>query len=181
MDIWFFIIFTLFFTLQILFPSWSTLPLTVPCPIPPQLAPWFHEDVPTPFPPYQTFKLPRASILLKVRYILSDQTQTRQSSDIYVLGASYQLVFASWLVTQCLRQSKLTETAGPPTGLPLLLSFLQPLPNSITWVSSFSPLVGCKYMHLTLSAACWVFWRAVMIGSFSSAPHSFSFSNIVRS
>ena len=35
----------------------------------------------------------------------------------------------------------------------LLLSF-QLSPNSTTGVSSFCPLVGCKYLHLTLSAAC---------------------------
>jgi len=32
--------------------------------------------------------------------------------------------------------------------------------------SSFCPLVGYKYLHLTLSAACWVFRRAVMVGPF---------------
>jgi hypothetical protein len=41
----------------------------------------------------------------------------------------------------------------------LLLSFSQPFPNSITGVSSFCPLVGCKYLHLSLSAACCVFQR----------------------
>jgi hypothetical protein len=39
-------------------------------------------------------------------------------------------------------------------------------------------LVGCKYLHLTLSAACWVFWRAVMIGPFLWMLHSLS--NSVR-
>jgi hypothetical protein len=41
----------------------------------------------------------------------------------------------------------------------LLLSFFLPFHNSITGVSCFCPLVGCKYLHLTLSAACWVFQR----------------------
>jgi hypothetical protein len=31
-----------------------------------------------------------------------------------------------------------------------LLCFFQPFPNSITGVSSFCPLLGCKYLHLTL-------------------------------
>jgi hypothetical protein len=31
-------------------------------------------------------------------------------------------------------------------------------------------LVGCKYLYLTFSAACWVFWRAIMLGSFVSVP-----------
>ena len=48
----------------------------------------------------------------------------------------------------------------------LLLSFFQPFPNSATGLSSFCSLFGGKYLHLTLSHACWVFWRAVMIGLF---------------
>jgi hypothetical protein len=48
----------------------------------------------------------------------------------------------------------------------LPLSFFQFFPNSTTGVSILYPLVGCKYMHLTLSAACWVFQRTVMIGPF---------------
>jgi hypothetical protein len=59
----------------------------------------------------------------------------------------------------------------------LLLSFFQLSPNSPTGVSSFSPLVGCKY--LSLSAACWVFWRAVMLGSVLRVFRSLS--NSVRS
>ena len=44
--------------------------------------------------------------LLRVRCIFSDWTQTSQSSAVYVLGASYQLVYASWLVVQCLRDRR---------------------------------------------------------------------------
>jgi hypothetical protein len=56
----------------------------------------------------------------------------------------------------------------------LLLSFFQLFPNSTTVVTSFCPLVGCKYLHLTHSAACWVFQRAVMMGPFLWACHSIS-------
>ena len=48
----------------------------------------------------------------------------------------------------------------------LLLRLLSAFPNSTTGVSCSCPLVGRKYLHLTLSAACWVFRRAVMIGPF---------------
>ena len=48
----------------------------------------------------------------------------------------------------------------------LYLNFFQLLPNSTTGVSCFCPLLGCKYLNLILSAACWVFGRAVMIGLF---------------
>jgi hypothetical protein len=48
----------------------------------------------------------------------------------------------------------------------LLVSFFQLFPNSTTGIPGFCPLVGCKYLHLTLSAACWPFGGAVMLGFF---------------
>jgi hypothetical protein len=54
--------------------------------------------------------------------------------------------------------SRLIETAGPPS--PQLLSASL---NSKTGVRCFHPLVECKYLHLTLSAICWVFQGAVML------------------
>ena len=36
----------------------------------------------------------------------------------------------------------------------ILLSFSQLFPNSMSGVSSFCPMLGYKYLHLTLSAAC---------------------------
>ena len=48
----------------------------------------------------------------------------------------------------------------------LFLSIFHLFPKSSAGLSSFCPLVGYKYLHLTLSAACWVFQRADMIGSF---------------
>jgi hypothetical protein len=56
----------------------------------------------------------------------------------------------------------------------LLLTFFQFSPNSTTVITSFCPLVGCKYLHLTLSAAYCFFWRAVMIGPFLRGLHSLS-------
>ena len=38
--------------------------------------------------------------------------------------------------------------------------------NSTTAANCFCPLIGYKYVHLTLSAPCLVFQRAVMIGPF---------------
>ena len=54
---------------------------------------------------------------------------------------------------------------------------LSAFPNSTTGVSCFCSLVGCKYLHLILSAACWVFWRAVMIGLF--CEHSIASTRIL--
>jgi hypothetical protein len=58
------------------------------------------------------------------------------------------------------------------------LSFFQLFPSSTTGVNCFCPLTGCKYLHLTLSAVCWVFQRAFMIDPFLWALHSLS--NSVR-
>jgi hypothetical protein len=49
---------------------------------------------------------------------------------------------------------------------------LSAFPNSTAVVSSFCPLVGCKYLHLILSAACWVFQRTFMLGPFLWLLHS---------
>jgi hypothetical protein len=47
----------------------------------------------------------------------------------------------------------------------LFLSFFHLFPNSTTRVTSFYLVIGCKYLHLTLSAAWLVSLRAVMIVS----------------
>jgi hypothetical protein len=43
---------------------------------------------------------------------------------------------------------------------------------STTVFSSFCSLVRCKFLHLTLSAACLVILSAVMLGPFFWVPHS---------
>ena len=87
----FIVIFSLFFTLHIPFPA----------PRPPSNCSTSHTSYP-PYPvsmwmpqPNLTSKLPGASSLLRVRCIISEWTQTRQSSTVCVLGASYQLVYAA--------------------------------------------------------------------------------------
>ena len=70
--------------------------------------------------------------------------------------------------------SRLIEIAGPPSGLPSS-QLLSAFPSSTTGVSNFCPLVVCKYLHLTLSAACWVFQWAVMI------DHEHSIASVVVS
>ena len=69
--------------------------------------PCLQEDVPTPqSPDSQTSKLLEASSLLNIRCILSSWTQTLQPSALYMMGASYQLLYAAWLVVQCLRDMR---------------------------------------------------------------------------
>jgi hypothetical protein len=117
-----------------------------------------------PPPPLLTSKLPGASSLLRVRCIISEWTQTWKSSTVCVLGASYQLVYAVCFGGPVFDRS-------PRSRLRLLVlledcpspQLLSAFHNSKIGVSCFYPLVGCKYLHLTLSAACWVFRRVVMI------------------
>jgi hypothetical protein len=88
-----------------IFYTYFMLPLSnlwlfhIPYPLPTPLSPC---GCPPP-PPHLTSKLPGASSLLRVRHIVSDWTQTWQSSTVHVFGASYQLVYAVCLVVQCLR------------------------------------------------------------------------------
>jgi hypothetical protein len=113
-------------------------------------------------PPNLTSKLPGASSLLRVRCIISEWTQTLQSSTVCVLEASYQLVYVAFLVVPMFersQESRLIETLGPPSGPPFSsASFSLPQFNR---GQLLLPLFGYKYLHLTLSAACWVFWCAV--------------------
>jgi hypothetical protein len=66
----------------------------------------------------------------------------------------------------------LERSLGSRLGLLVLLQdrlspqLLSASPNSTTGLSCFCPLVGYKYQHLTLSAALWLFQRAVMLGPF---------------
>jgi hypothetical protein len=83
----------------------------------------------------------------------------RQSSAVYVLAASNQLVYAVCLVVQCLRDlggSGLIETAGLPTGslFSASFSFSQGSPVSVGWLL-IQPLVGPleRQIYKTLSAS----------------------------
>jgi hypothetical protein len=63
--------------------------------------------------------------------------------------------------------SRLIETAGPHTGsLSSSASSSFPLIQPQVSGSSAHWLGINIYLHLTLLAACWVFWRAVMIDPF---------------
>lgn len=54
-------------------------------------------------PPHQTTLIPVSPSLLRDRFIFSDWVQAQSSSPVYVVGALYQLIYAAWLVAQCLR------------------------------------------------------------------------------
>jgi hypothetical protein len=91
-------------------------PLTAPHPTPPPHSTLPPRGCPQP-PPHLNSKLLGTSSLLRVRCIISEWTQTRQSSAVSVLGASYQLVYAACLVFSVWEISGVQiETAGPPAA-----------------------------------------------------------------
>ena len=116
-------------------------------------------------PSHQTYPIPGPSSLLRIRWTFSDWVQTKQFSAVYVLEASYQLIYAAWLVAQCRRrlwESRLIETAGLPIGSPCSSAsssffLIQP--------QGSAPSVHWLGVNICIdSAACWVFCRIVMIG-----------------
>jgi hypothetical protein len=94
-QIFFFLIYLIFFYS----PDFIPLPVHLWLFNIPYLLPHLlHEDIPTqpsptPAPP-PDLPTPWASNLLRVRCTFSDWVKTWQSSDVYVLGVSYQLVYA---------------------------------------------------------------------------------------
>ena len=85
---------------------------------------------------------------------ISSPTLARPVSPlIYVLETQKQLMYATWLLTQCLSNLRgadqlrlLVFLWGHPP--PLLPAF----PNSTTGVPDFSPMIEFKYLHTSLSA-----------------------------
>jgi hypothetical protein len=118
---------------------------------------------PIPHRPQQTSPLSGASTLLSVRRIFSQDPEVLccicvggliSGSVCYlVVGPVFERTWGS-------RLRLLVFLQDHPS--PQLFSAF---PNTTTGVSCFCPLVGCKYLHLTPSAACWAFQRAVMLGS----------------
>jgi hypothetical protein len=110
--------------------------------------------------PYLTSKLPGASSLLRVRCITLNEPRPARPLLYVCWGSHISLcMYAACLAVQCLRD------LGASHKLRLLVllqdhpspQLLSSFPNSTMGVSCFCPLAGCKYLHLTLSAACWVF------------------------
>ena len=86
---------------------------------------------------------------------------------MYVSETLGHLVYAVWLVDQCLRVLRspglwklLVFLWGypPPQLLPVF-----PLFNHV--VPAYRPLVECKYLLLSQSAVCWASQKAGMLGS----------------
>jgi hypothetical protein len=144
------------------------MPLLV---FPPDILPPPHphlrspRECPNPLPqPHHASPLPEASSLSRVRCMFSDWGQNCQFSAIYVLEASYQLLYAAWLVDQCLRDLRgpdqlilvFPRSCSPPQFLP---AFPQ-LNHRGSWLSS----IGWVLVVAPDSFSCW--WasqRAAML------------------
>jgi hypothetical protein len=129
--------------------------------IPPQ-PPYLHIDVPI---PYSTWPLNSLGPPVSWGLGASSLNEQRPRSP---------LLYVCWRphISCCMLSvwwSSVSEISGEQVNwdcwssyrVALFLSFFQPsLIQQLTEVSCFCPLVECKYVHLTLLAACWVFRRA---------------------
>lgn len=129
-----------------------------------------------PHTPYWISRLPEASSILRIRWFFSHWNQTKPFSAVYVLGNSYLLVYASWLMALCLR-----EISGGPGFLRLF-----PMSSSSYSASSslfptqpqgftgFCPLIGCIFV--SVSCLFCLSRRAAMLGSRLQVHHNISSS-----
>ena len=131
--------------------------------------PCHYEDNPNPpLPPYQTSSIPEASNLLSIKCIFSDHAQT-SSSLLYMCWGPFisWCMLPGWWASVCeISYAQVRWDCWSCYRVTLLLSVFQLFPNSTIAVSSFCPLVGCKYLNLTLSSASWLCWRTAMIDLF---------------
>jgi hypothetical protein len=124
--------------------------------------------LPHPIPTHQTSPLPGTSSLLKVRCSFCHWVKNRQCSDVYVLGASYQLVYAAWLVAQCHRQSpesRLIQTPGFPIGLLSYSVFSSFTPIQLQGSAASVHWLGVNIFIWLFQLLVGPFFHAVMLGS----------------
>jgi hypothetical protein len=142
-----------------LHPPSSLLPLQFPMPFPPTQSP-------RGFPhPHQSSLLPGASSLSRVRCIFSHWGKTRKSSAVSVCLGPHMLwcMLPDWW-------HQVWEISRVQVNLDSWFSHGAAL---LLWTLSFCLLVVCKYLHLTLSAACWASQRAAMLCSCLQAHYNY--------
>ena len=155
-------------------PSYCSHPIPPPHrPASMTMSPFLH---PNPYP--TRLQIPWALSRLRLRVIFSEPRPGGLL--LYMCWGpriSWCMLPGWWSNVWEISGVQVTWDCWPPYRV-TLLSFFLLFPNSTTVVSCFCPLLGCKYLHLTLSPACWVFHRAAMIGPFYWALYSLS--NSVR-
>jgi hypothetical protein len=129
--------------------------------------PPLHPALPTPptpcsLPLHQSSSLSGALSLSRVRCVSFHWGQNWQSSDVYVLRTSDQLVYVAWwwLSVWEILSARLVETAGLPRMWPSSsttprLSIFQP-----QWFLTSVHSLDVKYLLLSQSAACWASQRS---------------------
>jgi len=151
------------FTLQILFPFQSTLWLFHFPYLFPSCLHLISKRMYPPHHPIRSVNFLGTAVSLELS--ASSLTEPRHGISLLYMcwGTSPQLVYAACLVIQYLRDLgvQINWDCWSSYRVALLLSFLQFFPNSPREISSFCSLPGGTYLHLILSAACWVFWKAV--------------------
>ena len=150
------IFYLIFFTVQILYPSQSTLWLFhIPYLLSP--SPGGYPNLSTPHrirSPY--------SIGFPVSWGLGASSLTGSilgSPLLHVLVGAHirwYMLPGWWATVWAITRIQVSWHCWSSYRVSLLLSFFQLFPNSTTGVPGFCPLNGCKYLHLTFSAACWV-------------------------
>jgi hypothetical protein len=160
--------FVLFFFNSLIFFLHSRLyppqecPLTVPHSILPTPTP-----TPTPTPvskrmflpppsPNQTSLLPEPQVSWELG--TSSLTESKSGSPLLYMcwgpHFSWCMLPDWWFSVWAILGVQVSWDCWYSSRVTLLLSFFQSFPNSTKGVTSFCPLVGCKYLHLTPSAAC---------------------------
>jgi hypothetical protein len=94
----------------------------------------------------------RASSLYRIRCILSHWGLTRQSSDICEPQTS-TCMLCGWWLSLWSEPSRLVDIVVLPYGVAMLLISFNPSPNSSIGAPDLSPMLGCKYLQLSQSAA----------------------------
>jgi hypothetical protein len=150
----------------------------IPLPVHPQNAP--HPITP-PFPPVSTRKSPQTPIiplnsLGPPGLGASSLAESRPRSPLLYMcwgpHISWCRLPGWWASVWEISEVQVNWDCRSFYRVTLFLSSFQLIPNSTTGISSFFPFVGYKYLHMTLSVACLVFHRAVMIGPFVWALHN---------
>jgi hypothetical protein len=98
---------------------------------------------------------PGASSFYRIKHIPSHWGQMRQSSVTYVPGATNQPMYALWLVAQSLGALKglVSWSCCSSYTVAIPFSSFSPSPEFSIGVPDLSPMVGCKYLHLSQPAA----------------------------
>ena len=92
--------------------------------------------------------------------------------------ASLCMLFGWFSVSRSSEGSELVDIVVLPMGVAIPFSSFNPTPNSFIVVLDLSPMVGCKYLHLSQSVAGRASQRTAMLGSCLQAQYSIS--NSVR-